>query len=238
MVTEGLHCRFLASTNGDFDAVVRAAQQFGKPITRFEQTPSIIAWNEKLCFETGDWSWVSGVPATEIMLRIAVFHLDTIRTVVRTPTTLGTVREIPTNVGVFGIVSGFSSVSNAGRSYISRLAFGSNQVSLSADLGQIITDPSFQSALVGYSYMADGIFHTVSTGMRLGGMQATKVTTPPSGATIVTAQFKVTDAIIELSDNTDLSISAEAGDPNYAIEDTRSIFGLIKERYLSVNPQF
>jgi hypothetical protein len=238
MPTEGLHCRLLASTQGDFDTVVKAAQQFGKPITKFEQTASIIAWNERLSFETGDWSWVSGLPATEITLRIAVFHLGTIHTVVRSPTTLGTVREVPTNVGVFGIVSGFSSVSNAGRSYISRVAFGSNQVSLSADLGQIITDPGLQSALVGYSYIADGIFHAVSTGLRPGGIQATKVTSPPFASNIVSVQFKVTNAIIALNQNTDLSISVEAGDPDYAVEDTRSIFQLIRERHLSVNPQF
>ena len=69
-------------------------------------------------------------------------------------------------------------------------------------------------------------------------MQATKVTSPPSGSNIVSVQFKVTDAIIELNSNTDLSISVEAGDPDYAVEDARSIFQLIRERYLSVNPRF
>src|SRR5271168_70821 len=129
MIKEGLHCRLLALTYSDFDAVARTARRFGKPITtQFEQTPDAVVWEEFLSFETGDWSWASGINATRIKTRIAVVHMGTLYT------------DTGSIVGVSSIISDFSSLSNAGRNYILR-AFTGNRVSLHANFDGIMNDP-------------------------------------------------------------------------------------------------
>lgn len=62
MLTDGLHCRLLALTRGDFDSVARATRQFGKPAIGFDQSVSIIAWEEFLSYQASDWSWAAGIP--------------------------------------------------------------------------------------------------------------------------------------------------------------------------------
>src|SRR5713226_9667869 len=122
MITEGLHCRPLALTFGDFNAVANAPKKFGKPIggvTEFEQSPNILAWNEMLSFEDAPWSWASGVPVSAVRVRIAVFHMGTLHATalppvgVRSTTNLNLSRT----VGVFGILSGLVTISCGPRLY-------------------------------------------------------------------------------------------------------------------------
>jgi hypothetical protein len=210
MVTESLHCRLLALTNGDFDSVVRTARQFGKPTTGFEQTPSILAWDELLSFQAGDWKWASDIPAIKVKLRIAVFHIG----------------SLPTSVGVYGIISGFSSLSNAGRNYIMR-PFIDNRVSLQVNFGTLIGDQNLQTALVGYSYEEDGIFHTLSNISP--GTLLTKVATGPSpNSTLHSVRLTASSALIEVNNDLEINVTAEdSTDPNYAIEDSKRIFEMI-----------
>jgi hypothetical protein len=215
MMTQGIHCRLLALTYGDFDGVARAAQQFGRPTTDFQRTPSIVAWKELVSFESGDWSWASGIPETKLELRIAVFHLGTL------PAHFG---GSASPVGIFGIASGFPSLSDATRNYILR-AFSTNRLSLIANLSGIITDGSIQSELVGYSYASDGILYNISS-LTPGNIQKAAAT-PKYDSTLHSVRLQVATAIVEIRETGDLLLTAEAGDPDYAIEDSRRVFDLI-----------
>jgi hypothetical protein len=216
MIKEGLHCRLLALTYGDFDAVARTAQRFGKPITgQFEQTPSSVTWEEFLSFETGDWSWASGIKATKIKTRIAIVHLGTLYT------------DEHKIVGVTGILSGFSSLSSAGRNYILR-AFSDSRVTLHANLDSIIYDPSLQAHLVGYSYQADDFIHTISRASAAA-MPNKLVPAPARSDLIRSVTLQAATATVQVDESGDLLLSAEAGTAEYAIEDSKQVFGLIAQ---------
>lgn len=209
MITGGLHCRLLALTRGDFDSVARMAQQFAKPITAFERSPSVLAWDELLSFQDDDWSWATGVPASTIKLRIAVFHMG----------------SLPTSIGVFGIISGFSSLSSAARSYIMR-PFLDNRVLLQVNLRTIIGDPGLQTPLVGYSYEDDGFFHTVSN-ISQSTTLAMVAPGPSPSSTLHSVRFQAASALVEIDKSLDISLSAEAGAPDYAVEDSKQVFEMI-----------
>jgi hypothetical protein len=212
VVTETLHCRLLALTRGDFNSVARTTRQFGRPITSFDQSVSVVAWHEAISFQAGDWSWAEGIPATPIKVRIAVFDIGAL-----TP-----------NVGVYGIISGFSSLSNAARNYIVK-PFIDNQVSLQIDLGAIIADSALQhSAIVGYSYNADGIFHTVSN-IDPARTSIQKSPEPPPSSTFQSVRLQASSALADVDRYMDLTLSAEPGDPDYAIEDSRAVFAKISQ---------
>jgi hypothetical protein len=183
MLTEGLHCRLLALTRGDFDSVARIAQQFAKPITAFERSPSVVAWDELLSFQDEDWSWATGNPASAIKLRIAVFHMG----------------SLPTSVGVFGIISGFSSLSSAARSYITR-PFLDNQVALQVNLTTILGDPDLQPLLIGYSYEGDGVFHTVSN-LSPATPLATATPGPSPTDSLHSVRFQAASALVEVDNS-------------------------------------
>lgn len=210
MVTEGLHCRLLALTNGDFDFVVRMARQFGKPITGFERTPSILAWNELLSFQAGDWSWAPDIPAVKVTLRIAVFHIG----------------SLPTSVGVYGIISGFSSLSSAGCNYIMR-PFIDNRVSLQVNLSALIGDQNLQTALVGYSYEEDGIFHTLSN-ISARSLPTKAALGPSPNSTFHSVRLTALSALVEVNNALEITVTAEdATDANYAIEASKRVFEMI-----------
>lgn len=209
MVTDGLHCRLLTLARGDFGSVARTAQRFGRPITRFDQSPSIVAWDESISFEAGNWSWASGIASTKLDCRIAVFHMG----------------SLPGGVGVFGIISGFSSLSNAARNYIMR-PFRDNHVNIQINLSDIAGDRNLQNALVGYSYEADGVFHTVSR-ISLGTILLRVAPVPSYPSTIHSVRLKAAAALTEVDKDLNLSLTAEAGAPEYAIEDSRQVFEMI-----------
>jgi hypothetical protein len=234
MITDALYCRLLALTNGDFNAVANAAKNYGKPIgDRFDQSPNILAWNEVLSYEDSDWSWASGVPVSNVRLRIAVFHMGTLRATVRAAVGVGSSPTLnrTTFVGVFGILSGFSSLSNATRDIVSR-AFATDRVTLSLHLDTLMTtsSTSLRSSLVGYTYFADGIFHTLNSNTPRQ-LESTVASLQLQASTIQSVQLKASTSIVEIDQRADLSVSAEAGDPAYAIEDCQQIFRLIEPHF-------
>jgi hypothetical protein len=234
MITDALHCRLLALTHGDFNAVANAARKFGKPIGgRFDQSPNILAWDELLSYADSDWSWASGVPVSNIRLRIAVFHMGTLSATVRAAVGVGSSTNLtrPTTVGVFGILSGFSSLSNATRDIVTR-AFLTDRVPLGLNLSDLMTSStsSARSSLVGYTYSADGIFHTLNSVIPQQ-LESTIADLARRATTIHSVQLQASTSIVEIDQRADLSVSAEAGDPAYAVEDCQQIFRLIQPNF-------
>jgi len=221
VLTENLHCRLLSLTNGDFNAIANATKKFARPIDdKFQSSPNILAWNEMISFQDAAWSWASGVPVSQIRLRIAVFHMGTLHATALPPVGVGSTTYLNLNriIGVFGIISGFSSLSNTLREFISR-SFIADRVSPNINLRDILNDSGAHSSITGYTYYADGVFHTMSTMTPRqlplkfqGSMRSIQFRTPNGKATI------------EVDQNADLSVSAEDGDPAYAIEDSQLIF--------------
>jgi len=243
MITDALHCRLLALTNGDFNAVANAAKKFGKPIgDRFDQSPNILAWDEVLSYEDSGWSWASGVPVSNVRLRIAVFHMGTLRATVRAAVGVGSSTNLnrSTSVGVFGILSGFSSLSNATRDIVSR-AFVTDRVPLGLNLNTLmaISNPSLLSSLVGYTYFAEGVFHTINSVIPRQ-LESTVGPLQTQASRILSIQLQASVSIVEIDERTDLSVSAEAGDTAYAaeagdtayaVEDCQQIFRLLEPHF-------
>jgi hypothetical protein len=92
--------------------------------------------------------------------------MGTVRATIRAAVGVGSSTNLnrSTSVGVFGILSGFSSLSNATRDIISR-AFATDRVPLGLNLNTLMasSNPSLLSALVGYTYSVDGVFHTLNS---------------------------------------------------------------------------
>jgi hypothetical protein len=210
MITDGLHCRLLALTRVDFDSVAQAARQFGKPITTFDRRRSVVAWDEFFSFQDGEWSWAAGIPATTVKLRIAVFQLG----------------SLPEGVGVFGVISGFSSLSNAARNYIMR-PFIDELAPLQVNLRSIVDDPHLQTALVGYSYEIGGIFHTVYDLSHDDTALAKVKLRRSHSSTLHSVRLKSASALVDVYESSDISLTAEAGEPEYAIEDAQQVFAMI-----------
>jgi hypothetical protein len=52
--------------------------------------------------------------------------------------------------------------------------------------------------------------------------------------TVRSVQLKASAAIVEIDQRADLSVSAEAGDPAYAVEDCQQIFRLLEPHFAPI----
>ena len=59
---------------------------------------------------------------------------------------------------------------------------------------------------------------------------------PPSSATMNSITFKASSAVVKVHSNIDMTITAEANDADYAIEDSRAVFSLIRPHLRVLSP--